>query len=117
MTMSLLEPGDRLLVVHRRLFERDDSRFFLGEVEAGEAGIVRVSGYSFIRDAIAGSVCRKREPRTKLLSIASGTLLVYVLPRNLDLEQTELHWKDAEIQLTDGNNFSMDLSEWSHHSD
>jgi hypothetical protein len=116
MSLSLLEPGARLLVVHRRLFERDDSRFFLGEVEAFEGGIVRVTGYSFIRDTFDGSVCRKQEARTKLLSLTSGTLLVYVLPRNLDLEHTELHWEDADIRLTDGHQFTMNLSEWSHHS-
>jgi hypothetical protein len=115
MSMSLLEPGERLLVVHRRLFERDDSRFFLGEVEAFDAGIVRVTGYSFVRDAIGGTVCRKHEPRTKLLSLTSGTLLVYILPRSLDLVRAELHWKAAEIWLTDGDQFRMNLSEWSHH--
>ena len=116
MSISLLEPGDRLLVVHRRLFERDDARFFLGEVEAYEAGIVRVTGYSFIRDTVDGTVCRKHEPRTKLLSLTSGTLLVYVLPRSVDVEHTELHWEAADIRLTDGHQFTMNLSEWSHHS-
>ncbi len=116
MSMNILEPGDRLLVVHRRLFERDDARFFVGEVEAFENGTVRVTGYSFIRDSFDGSVCRKHEPRTKLLSLTSGTLLVYALPRGLDLEHTELHWEDADIRLTDGQNFSMNLSEWSHNS-
>jgi len=116
MSLSLLEPGDRLLVVHRRLFERDESRFFVGEVEAFEGGIVRVTGYSFVRDAFDGSVCRKQDARTKLFSLTSGTLLVYVLPRSLDLDQAELHWKDADIRLTDGHQFAMNLSEWSHDS-
>lgn len=116
MSINLLEPGERLLVVHRRLFEGDDNRFFLGEVEAFDAGAVRVTGYSFVRDAVHGAVCRKHELRTKILSLTSGTLLVYVLPRSLNLEQTELHWKDADIRLTDGENFTMNLSEWSRHS-
>ena len=32
----LLEPGDKILVAHRRLFERDVVRFFLGSVDAYE---------------------------------------------------------------------------------
>ncbi|MHC4878440.1 MAG: hypothetical protein ACYTGL_18490 [Planctomycetota bacterium] len=114
MSMSLLEPGDRLLVVHRRLFERDEARFFLGEVEAFESGVIRINGYSFVRDSFLATVRRKAEPRTKLLSLTSGTLLVYVLPRSIDIGQTELRCDDAEMLLTDGDNFSMNLSEWGY---
>lgn len=85
-------------------------------MEAFEAGIVRVSGYSFVRDSLDGAVCRKHEPRTKLLSLTSGTLLVYLLPRGLDLEKVQLHWEDADIRLSDGSGFSMNLSEWLHRT-
>ncbi len=115
MSMSLLEPGDRLLVVHRRMFERDDTHFFLGEVEAFESGVMRVTGHSYVRDNFQALLRRKAEPRTKLLSLTSGTLLVYVLPRSLDLEKTELRCDDTEMMLSDGGDFSMNLTEWGHH--
>ena len=51
---TLLETGDCLLAVHRRLFDRDDNRLFVGAVDAFESGVIRVTGYTFVRDAMAG---------------------------------------------------------------
>ncbi|MDA1162965.1 MAG: hypothetical protein O3B13_07675 [Planctomycetota bacterium] len=115
-TISLLEPGARVLVVHRRLFERDDNRLFVGEVEAMNDGVFRTTGYTFVRDTLGGTIRRKSDPRTKLLSLTSGTLIVYVLPAELDLSRVEIQCEETEVWLTDGNDFSMNLSEWTHRS-
>lgn len=112
--MNLIEPGSCVLVVHRRLFERDDNRLFVGQIEAMELGVVRVTGYSFVRDAMAGKVERKSESRTKLLSLTSGTLIVYLLPAAFDLSKAEVHCRETEMWLTDGSDYSMNLSEWTH---
>lgn len=114
MHTNLLESGDRVLVVHRRLFERDDNRLFVGEVETMESGVIRATGHTFVRDMLGGTVRRKSEPRTKLLSLTSGTLIVYVLPQAVVLDQIEIRSEEAETWLTDGGSFSMNLSEWTH---
>ncbi len=114
--MNLIEPGDRLLAVHRRLFEHDDNRLFVGEVESAEAGVIRVTGYSFVRDTLTGTVRRKSDARTKLLSLTSGTLIVYVLPPALQLDQVQIESEEAEMWLSDGNGFQMNLSEWTHRA-
>lgn len=116
MQMNLLEAGERVLVVHRRLFERDENRLFLGEVEAIDTGVIRTTGYTFVRDMLEGKMRRKSDARTKLLSLTAGTLIVYVLPRSLDLNLVEIRCEDAEIWLTDGSDFTMNLSEWTHRS-
>ncbi len=110
----LLHSGDLLLVVHRRLFERDSSRFFVGNVETYEDGIVRVTGYTFVRDPVGGTVSRKNDIRTKLFSLSSGTLIVYLLPRELKLDSVQLASEDATLTLTCGDEYRMDLSEWAH---
>ncbi len=110
----LLQSGDKLLVVHRRLFERDSSRFFVGHVEAYEAGVVRVTGYTFIREPVAGTVSRKNDVRTKLFSLSSGALMVYVLPRDLKVESVQLVAEESNLALTCDHKFRMDLSEWAH---
>lgn len=110
----LLQSEDKLLVVHRRLYERDGSRFFVGCVDAYEAGIVRVTGYTFVRDPIAGTVSRKNDARTKLFSLSSGTLMVYVLPRDLEVASVRLVAEESSLALTAGSTFRMDLSEWAH---
>ena len=112
MSMELLVPGDRLLVVNRRLYERDDNRLFVGEVEAFHEGIIRITGYTFVRDVLGGTIHRKSEPRTKLLSLTAGTLLVYVLPQTLQLNDVTIECDEARTWLTDGDRFSMNLSEW-----
>lgn len=114
MSMNLIEPGDQLLVVHRRLFERDENRFFVGQVEASDGGVIRITGFTFVRDVIQGRVRRKAEARTKLLSLTSGTLIVYVLPKSVDVAKVEICCDEAEMWITDGNEFTMNLSEWTH---
>jgi hypothetical protein len=76
----LLKEGDKILVAHRRLFEKDEVRFFVGRVEVCESGIVKATGHSYLRDALRGQLVEKADERTKILSLSSGTLVVYQLP-------------------------------------
>jgi len=110
----LLPEGTKILAVHRRLFERDDGRFFLGSVEGFESGIALVTGYTFVRDMLSGEMKRKDDPRTKLISISSGTVLVYKLPDDVDLDQVKFIAHESELYLTDEGSLRMNLSEWTH---
>lgn len=111
----ILETGDRVLIAHRRLFADDPCRFFLGIVDGYEAGVARITGNSWVRDPIQGSLARKEDERTKVISLSSGSLLVYQLPRSLDPSKVEIvHDTDAQLYLADGNGFRMDLSERLH---
>jgi hypothetical protein len=107
----MLCEGDKLLVCHRRLFEGDELRFFSGTVAAYEAGIVRVTGWTFVRDFGTGTILKKDEVRTKLYSLASGTILVYRLPDETKVESLKFVGSQAHLLLTDGENLTMDLSE------
>jgi len=108
----LVQGGAKLLLAHRRLFPEDQPRFFIGTVEAYADGMARVSGYSWVREQLRGDIMRKRDQRTKLVSLASGTLLVYVLPDDVDIESLAIeHGSDQDYVLTDGKGFQMDLSE------
>lgn len=110
----ILESGDHVLIVHRRLFEKDRGRFFVGTVEAYEAGIARVTGHSFAHDLLGGNVIAKKDCRTKVFSIASGTLIVYRLPAETDMEAIQFVNRDGELTLTDGSKVCMDLAEMPH---
>ena len=107
----LLNEGEKIFVAHRRLFEKDGSRFFVGRVDHFEDGIVRTTGHSYLRDNFTGSMLEKPEPRTKLLSISSGTLIVYVLPESVELNDLEFVEIGGMIMMRDGKNFSMNLSD------
>jgi hypothetical protein len=107
----LLSEGAKLFVCHRRLYSEDHPRFFFGSVEMYSEGIAKVSGFTWTRDPTRGFQ-RKSDRRTKLIAVASGNLIVYEIPRGVDVEELRIEQLDAHtIVATDGSNFRMDLSE------
>jgi hypothetical protein len=97
-----------------RLFPRDQARFFVGRVDAYEAGIVRVTGTSFVRDMFTGNMLEKADARTKLLSLSSGTLIVYLLPEHIFIDSIRFVERDGRLSLTNGEDLVMNLTEFSH---
>ena len=58
---------------------------------------------------------RKEDRRTKIVSIASGTLMVYRLPLSLDIDSLHVETGvNREILLSNGHGFEMDLTDWHH---
>jgi hypothetical protein len=111
----MLEQGEKLLIVHRRLFEKDIPRFFVGEVLAYEQGIAKVKGHTFVKDLFSGSMKKKPDLRTKVMAIVSGNLIVYQLPVTALLDSMSFTLdQDGGLVLTDEGGFSMDLSETLH---
>ena len=107
----LIERGAKVLVAHRRLFVEDQPRWFAGVVDDYADGIARVTGFSWQRDPTR-DIQRRSDPRTKLIALASGSLIVYQLPSETDLEAVEIRQSGAHtIWLTDGRKLKMDLSE------
>jgi hypothetical protein len=107
----ILKQGDRVLIVHRRLFDGDSGRFFLAVVDAYEQGLARVTGYTFVREQLEGRVLRKEDCRTKIVSVASGSLIVYQLPDDLVIEDVQVVIRESCLSMTDGRQFDMNLSE------
>jgi hypothetical protein len=107
----VLKPGDKVLIVHRRLFENDSTRFFVGVVEEYDAGLARVTGLSFPRDSVTGHIHRKDDPRTKIVAIGSGTVLVYVLTGDPQIDKLHFVHMGSKLKLSDGSGFEMDLTE------
>jgi len=107
----MLEAGDKVLIAHRRLFEKDQPRCFVGSVLAYDAGLVKVHGYSFARNLMSGALLRKDDTRTRILSILSGSFLVYQLPKETKLDQVHFEMRGTESFLTDGGSLTMNMSE------
>ena len=98
----MLDPGDKVLVVHRRLYEKDVTRYFVGEVLEYDSGIAKVQGYTFVKDMFTGAMQKKTDLRTKLLAVVSGTLIVYQLPSALPLDSLNVSLnQDGGLVLTD----------------
>ena len=110
----MLTKGDKILISHRGLFERDEPRYFVGRVQAYESGIVKVTGFTFVRDVSSGQVMGKKDRRTKLVSLSSGTLIVYQLPEHTDIDLVEFVTDDGKQTVTDGKQLNMNLAELPH---
>ena len=107
----------KVLVVHRRLFEGDSSRFFVGRVEDYESGVIKVTGYTWMKDIYTGLFIRKEDIRTKLISLTSGSLIVYQLPGWIQIQEIKFeNYPDGGFGIRDGEKFRMDLSESVHHT-
>jgi len=106
----LLAADTKVLVVHRRLFENDQSRYFVGRVEGYEAGIAKIRGRTWTRDKY-GQMVKKDDDRIKIVSLSSGTLIVYQLPSGTDMEALQIEIEEQKVVLKDGQKFEMDLSE------
>ena len=114
----MLEQGEKLLIVHRRLFEKDAPRFFVGEVQVYEAGIAKVKGYTFVKDLFSGNMKKKPAPRIKIISVASGTFIVYQLPVTVLLDSVRFDLdQEGGLLLNDDGGFSMDVAESASRQD
>jgi hypothetical protein len=107
----ILETGTKVLVSHRRLFEGDHARYFVGIVEGYEQGIARICGHTWTRDAYQGQYRRKDDERTKIVSIASGTVMLYALPSRVDLASVRIGCESGDVFLSDALGWRMDISE------
>ena len=113
MKSSILKPGEKIHVIHRRRFEKDIRRHFVGTIEAYEAGVARATGYVFVVDELNEHLFTKRpDRRTKLIPLASGDVIVNVLPEDLDLEQVRYELDGRKLWVTDGNGWKMDVKEF-----
>ncbi len=108
----ILDTGSNVLVAHRRMFPDDATRLFYGVVDAYEAGIVRVTGYTLLFDHATGKCMRKRGERTKIISITSGNHIVYQLPSDADVSAVEVKVDETgRVLLTDGRDLALDITE------
>lgn len=110
----MLREGNKVLIAHRRLFRGDAAHYFAGRVDAYDAGLIKVTGHSYIREPITGRLIEKTDARTKILALASGTLIVYELPASTAMESLAFDWEDGRLVASDGQGFMMNLGEVAH---
>ncbi len=111
--MQLIEPGEIVHVIERRIFQGDVRRHFVGAVQASTDRALRVRGYLFVYDSSASQFQRKPELRVRLIPLDNRVIL-NVLPRGVEVEAVA-YMRDTEgnLSLTDGAEFELDISEFS----
>lgn len=115
MSEAIVKQGDKLLIVHRRMFDGDESRYFVGEIDANNDVLVQVTGHTWSRDHITNCFIKKDGERTKIFSLSSGTFIVYKLKGDCHYDSMEIiNGSKNDILLVDKNGTIMDLTERHH---
>lgn len=110
--MPAIRDGDKILVVDRKIFHDDNTRFFVGVVEEYDDGVVRVRGYPFhLSPYEVTGVERHGEERVRVIAIA-GDILLYLLPRETEVAKMQMRRSPKSLQMTDGGAVTIDLTEW-----
>lgn len=107
----MLKPGDKLLIAHRRLFEEDQPRFFVGRVVAYADGIAKVAGHAWVKERVRGDFGRKPDERIKFVPLTSGSVMAYELPAAVDLARLVMRSTKLGLVFTDDAGFTMDLTD------
>ncbi len=108
----LLRPGERIHVIHRRYFDKDIRRHFIGEVDFYDEGLIRASGYVFAVDESHGhNFVRRPDKRSRIFSVNDGGLIINVIPLLVDLEAVVYEPHNGSLRVTDGK-WSMDIKEF-----
>ena len=112
----MISPGEKLLIITRRLFETDLRRHFVGEVMEASGDMIRVIGHGFVFNNGSNEFLRIDELRTRLFSMVDGGLILVLLPPEVDLKK--LHYVMTRAQkrfLTDGDKFRLNVTEFGAH--
>ncbi len=111
MKQVILSPGEKVHIIHRRLFEHEPHRHFVGSVEAYDGGVVRVTGHVYSVDTMTFQFVRRADLRTRIVSAASGEVLINVLPASVNLAEVRYKQEANVLRVTDGSEWHLDLSE------
>lgn len=109
----ILRSGEKIHVIHRRFYDKDQHRHFIGTVEAYENGVARVVGNVFTVDTVKFQYIRRPETRTRIIALSSGDLLVNVIPPHVNLDKISYKQEKKGVRVSDGSDWFLDLSEFS----
>jgi hypothetical protein len=109
----LVDIGETVHVIERRLFDTDVRRHFFGEVERVEAGAIRVRGYVFTYDSALSQYVRSDGERTRILPLGVSGFIINVAPPEIKADAVHYALSDkGRLVVTDGQQFSLDINEF-----
>ncbi|MSU61121.1 MAG: hypothetical protein EXS31_01790 [Pedosphaera sp.] len=108
----ILKKGEKIHVIHRRHFEKDPHRHFVGIVDDYESGVARVTGHVYTVDSSKFAFVRRQEVRVRLISIVSGDMLVNIIPATVNLEKIVYQQQKKGVRVTDGSDWHIEIGEY-----
>ena len=109
----IVDQGEKVHVIIRRLFEEDLRRHFVGEVQDVENDIMRVEGYTFIFDLSTNQYLKRKEKRIRVIAMGDALNIINILPSASDIEKVEyVQSPDRRLVVTDHSTFSLSINEF-----
>ncbi len=108
----LLDIGDKVHVIERRMFDSDVRRHFFGVVERVNSSAMRISGYVFVYDSSSSTYVRGLEPRTRVIPLVASGFVINVAPQETSVEDVQYVEQNERLTVTDGGSFSLDINEF-----
>ncbi|MBZ0165486.1 MAG: hypothetical protein K8I00_01675 [Candidatus Omnitrophica bacterium] len=109
----VLQQGEKVHVITRRLFDGDLRRHFVGEIKAVADGIARVEGYVFVYDSGISGFVKREEIRTRIVSISDFGQVINVIPANVNLDNLVYKFTPQQrLVVTDNADFHLDINEF-----
>ena len=112
MSKPVIEVGDKLHIITRRLFEGDVRRHFAGEVTAVSGELYEVRGYAFVFNPGNNEFQKRPEIRTRIFSLGQDGFIVTKISREVAIESLEYRYIEKRLVITDSRNFSLDINEF-----
>ena len=112
MSERVIEVGDKLHIITRRLFESDVRRHFIGEVTGVSGELHEVLGYAFVFHIGTNEFRKRPELRTRIFSLGQQGFIVNKIPREVAIESLEYRFIERRLVVTDGGDFNLDIHEF-----
>ena len=109
----MMEKGEKVFVITRRLFDGDRFRMFVGEIQAITDMAIKVCGYAFVHDEFTNEIVRREDLRTRIISLVDAINIIMAIPKEVILEHVQYEINNVnERVITDKDAFSMNLNEF-----
>lgn len=111
--MKVIDVGDKVHIITRRLFAEDVRRHFAGEVTAVDGSLVRLEGYVFVLENLRNEWIRRPEKRSRVLGVADSNHIVNLIPRDVVLDELRYRLSaEKHLMVGDGQSFALDINEF-----
>jgi len=110
----IFEPGEKIYVIIRRLFETDLRRHFIGEIVGVSESAVKVKGRAIVLNSVTNQYELKPDIRIRIVSLIDARNLINIIPKETNIEDTKYVLNhERRLVVTDGETFTLDINEFS----
>ncbi len=108
----VLDIGEKVHVIERRLFDSDVRRHFVGLVERVDVSAFRLNGCVFVHDPMSSTYVRGTQQRSRIIPLGAAGFVINVISSDASIEDVHYSEENGRLIVTDGGVFSLDINEF-----